>query len=79
MCELKFNFALLAEQVVSPSESNRPRRSLGLDDATPFETKLKYLDKVGVSAFCLYGFRSAEGTMRDRLCRTEVVAGQARP
>ena len=62
---LKFNFALLAEQVVSPSESKCPRRSLGLDETTPFETKLKYLDKVGVSAFWLYGFRSAEGTMRD--------------
>jgi hypothetical protein len=45
--KLKFNFALLAEQVVSPSESDCPRRSYGLDDATPFETKLKYLDKVG--------------------------------
>jgi len=63
--ELKFNFALLAEQVVSPSESKSPRLSLGFDQTTPFETKLKYLDKVGVSAFWLYGFRSAEGTMRD--------------
>jgi len=63
--KLKFNFALLAEQVVSPSESDCPRRSYGLDDATPFETKLKYLDKVGVSAFWLYGFLSSEGTMRD--------------
>jgi hypothetical protein len=63
--KLKFNFALTAEQVVSPSESDRPRRSIGFDETTPFETKLKYLDKVGVSAFWLYGFRSAEGTMRD--------------
>ncbi|MEI6210361.1 MAG: hypothetical protein WCR06_01920, partial [bacterium] len=63
--KLKFNFALLAEQVVSPSESDCPRRSYGLDDATPFETKLKYLDKVGVSAFWLYGFLSSEGTLRD--------------
>ena len=47
--KLKFNFALLAEQVVSPSESDRPRRSLGFDETTPFETKLKYLDKVGGS------------------------------
>jgi len=43
---LKFNFALTAEQVVSPSESDRPRRSLGFDETTPFETKLKVLDKV---------------------------------
>ena len=63
--KLKFNFALTAEQVVAPGESDRPRRSIGFDETTPFETKLKYLDKVGVSAFWLYGFRSAEGTMRD--------------
>ena len=65
MTMLKIHFALLAEQVVSPRESDCPRRTLGLDDTTPFETKLKYLDKAGVSAFWLYGFRSAEGTMRD--------------
>jgi hypothetical protein len=29
---LKFNFALTAEQVVSPSESDCPRRSLGFDE-----------------------------------------------
>jgi hypothetical protein len=45
---LKFNFALTAEQVVSPSESDRHRRSLGFDETTPFETKLKVLDKVGI-------------------------------
>lgn len=66
MSELKFNFALFAEQVVSPSESNRPRRSLGHDDATPFETKLKYLDKVGVSAFWLYGFRCVRTALPGR-------------
>jgi hypothetical protein len=45
---LKFHFALTAEQVVSPSESDCPRRSLGFDESTPFETKLKVLDKVGI-------------------------------
>jgi hypothetical protein len=68
---LKINFALLAEQVVSAQESDCPRRPIpGIASTMPtntstFETKLKYLDKAEVSAYWLYGFRSAEGTMRD--------------
>ena len=63
---MKINVALLAEQVVSAGESDCPRRPLeGLDCTGNFEGKLKYLDKADVSAFWLYGFRSAEGTMRD--------------
>jgi len=65
MANLKINFALLAEQVVSARESDRPRISFGFDEKTPFETKLEYLDKAEVSAFWLYGFRSAEGSIRD--------------
>jgi hypothetical protein len=68
---LKINFALLAEQVVSVRESDCVRRPIpGIastlpTDTSDFETKLKYLDKAKVSGFWLYGFRSAEGTMRD--------------
>ena len=71
MSRLKINFALLAEQVVSASESNHPRRPIPGFPSTcaagtgDFEEKLKYLDKAGVSAFWLYGYRSAEGTIRD--------------
>jgi hypothetical protein len=67
MLQLKINFALLAEQVVSAQESSCPRRPLGplMDWTGDFERKLEYLDKVGVGTFWLYGFRAAEGTVRD--------------
>lgn len=65
MSNLNIHLAVFAEQVVSARESHRPRRPLGFDEAIPFETKLKYLDTAEVSAFWLYGFRAAEGTMRD--------------
>ncbi len=64
--ELKINVALIAEQVVSAAESDCPRRPFSwVDCSGNFEAKLKYLDKAEVSAYWLYGFRSAEGTMRD--------------
>lgn len=63
---IKINVALFAEQVVSAAESDCPRRPLGGIDCTgDFDRKLSYLDKAEVSAYWLYGFRSAEGTMRD--------------
>ena len=63
---IKINVALIAEQVVSAAESDCPRRPLGGIDCTgDFDRRLKYLDKAEVSAYWLYGFRSAEGTMRD--------------
>ncbi|MEI6150374.1 MAG: hypothetical protein WCS01_14840, partial [bacterium] len=63
---MKINVALLAEQVVSASESDCSRRPIeGIDCTGNFDPKLKYLDKAEVSAYWLYGFRSAEGTMRD--------------
>ena len=64
---LSIHFALLAEQVVSPRESDCPRRPLGplFDYTGDFEAKLEYLDKAGVGTFWLYGFRGAEGTPRD--------------
>ena len=65
--DITIHFALLAEQVVSPQESSCPRRPLGplLDWTGDFERKLEYLDKAGVGTYWLYGFRGAEGTMRD--------------
>jgi len=36
-----------------------------MDWTGDFERKLEYLDKAGVGTYWLYGFRSAEGTMRD--------------
>ncbi len=63
---MKINVALLAEQVVAAGESDCPRRPLaGIDCTGDFDKKLRYLDKAEVSAYWLYGFRSAEGTMRD--------------
>ncbi|MEI6972797.1 MAG: hypothetical protein WCL44_14925 [bacterium] len=64
---LKIHFALFAEQVVSPRESDCPRRPLGpaFDYTGDFEAKLKYLDKAGVGTYWLYGFRGGEGTVRD--------------
>lgn len=63
---LEIHAAIHAEQVVSARESDRPRRGgLGVDETTPFERKLEYVDKAEVRAFWLYGFRAAEGTMRD--------------
>jgi hypothetical protein len=65
--DIIIHFALLAEQVVSPQESSCPRRPLGplLDWTGDLERKLEYLDKAGVGTYWLYGFRGAEGTMRD--------------
>jgi hypothetical protein len=65
--DITIHFALLAEQVVSPQESNCPRRPLGplLDWTGDFERKMEYLDKAGVGTYWLYGFRGSEGTMRD--------------
>jgi hypothetical protein len=64
---ITIHFALLAEQVVSPEESSCPRRPLGhlLDWTGDFERKLEYLDRASVGTYWLYGFRGAEGTMRD--------------
>jgi hypothetical protein len=63
---IRINVALLAEQVVSAGESDCSRRPIeGIDCTGNFDLKLKYLDKAEVSAYWLYGFRSAEGTMRD--------------
>ena len=63
---IKINVALIAEQVVSAAESDCPRRPFSWVDCTGnFNAKLSYLDKAEVSAYWLYGFRSAEGTMRD--------------
>ncbi len=64
---ITIHFALLAEQVVSPEESSCPRRPLGrlLDWTGDFEPKLERLDRAGVGTYWLYGFRGAEGTMRD--------------
>ncbi len=68
---LKIHFALFAEQIVSAQESDCPRRPIRSIDSTmpthpnTFESKLEYLDKAEVSAYWLYGFRAAEGTMRD--------------
>jgi hypothetical protein len=64
--KIKINVALFAEQVVSTAESDSLRRPLeGIDCTGNFDVKLKHLDKADVSAYWLYGFRSAEGTMRD--------------
>ncbi|MEI6971711.1 MAG: hypothetical protein WCL44_09360, partial [bacterium] len=65
--DVKIHFALLAEQVVSPRESDCPRRPSGplLDYTGDFEAKLEYLNKAGVGDYWLYGFRGAEGTARD--------------
>lgn len=66
MSDLNIHLAIHAEQVVSARESDRPRCPfMGGDETIPFETKLKYLDTAEVRAFWLYGFRAAEGTMRD--------------
>jgi len=67
MNQLHFHLAVLAEQVVSLQEYRYPRRPLGhlLDWTGDFKKKLEYLDKVGVGTFWLYGFRGAEGTVRD--------------